>query len=517
MRDLLTLLDNLSESTGLAGRKPGDIFKNPSGEEITFNEIKFFPEGGGKYTPEELTQVLQQIEKNNNIIWQNNRSSRTGGFSIATFSNSEGVIYYGRYLESIKPNFTDNYISNDVGEYKLSTKAATKEQEKLKPSDLLTEVKNLTVENIMNQLALSLGTDSPLYAIAHNIAIGEPLPITFKKPTDVSFTAFTNYFCEILQPIALQKGQYKGNAAEAAEKFLGNNSYSKTLITFNFSKNAGLSDSKLTNQEGASVEISSKAGKGATASTKNLQEKIKQLQQTPDGANFLEKYKEEVDIIDNIRKAGQAGAPLYLATKYKIISEKEAEMVNDLRMQGPVNLNNLDELNLTPRLKKLVKSRTTNNPDRVNLYYHLMAAIAFKAADEVNENTNFSKAAADILNNGALVQVYTKATERKDSWTLKEFETVYPGESIKGVYLSADKTYYSTGINGNYTFAIDRGQGKPKVKPGDDADAIADMSSSPKYKRPEDIEGETYGVKGLTARSYKADKEKLPTAPRQRR
>jgi hypothetical protein len=465
MRDLLTLLENLNESTGLAGRKFGDVFKNPSGEEIIFNEIKFFPEGGGKYTPEELNQVLQQIEQNNNIVWQNNRSPRTGGFSIAKFSNPDGEIYYGRYLESIKPNVTDNYVPNSVGEYKLSSKSAAKEQEKVKPSDLLTEVENLTVANIMNQLAESLGTDSTLYAIAHKIAIGEPLPITFKKPTDVSFTAFTNYFCEILQPIALQKGQYTGNAAEAAEKFLGNNGYSKTLITFNFSKNAGLSDSKLTNKAGASVEISSKAGKGATASTKNLLNKIEQLQQTPDGANFLEKYKEEVDIIDNIRKAGQAGAPLYLATKYKIISEEEAEMVNDLKMQGPVNLDNLDELNLTPRLKKLAKSRTTNNPESVNLYYHLMAAIAFKAADEVNENTNFSKAAADILNNGALVQVYTKATEGKDSWTLKEFETVYPGESIKGVYLSADKTYYSTGINGNYTFAIDRGQGKPKAEP----------------------------------------------------
>lgn len=461
MRDILDKIQLLVESTGLAGRAPGDIFKNPSGEEIVFDEIKFYPEQGGKYEPEELNSMLKQTSRKRNIIWQNAMTPRTGAFSIAKFASPEGDLYFGTYLQSIKPNFTDNYVANIVGDFRYASKAASKEQEKVKPSDLLTDLTNLTVGKIMNQLAQTLGTDSPLYHIAHKIAIGEPLPITIKKPTNISFTAFTNYFCEILQPIALQKGQYKGNAGEAAERFLGNNGFSKTLISFNFAKTAGLSDSKLTNKEGASVLVSSKAGKGALASTKNLLDKIQQLQETPEGAKFLKKYSEEIDLLNNIKNFGQSGSPLYLATKYKIISDKEAEQINELKSIGPMNLDDIDELDISPRLKKIAKSRTTGTPEKVSLYYHLLAAIAFKAADEVNNKTNFSKAAADILNNGALVQVYTKATESKDSWTLEEFDTVYPGKSIKGVYLSAAKTYYSTGINGNYTFEIDRGKGKP--------------------------------------------------------
>jgi hypothetical protein len=74
------------------------------------------------------------------------------------------------------------------------------------------------------------------------------------------------------------------------------------------------------------------------------------------------------------------------------------------------------------------------------------------------------------LNNGALVQVYTKAKQDKDSWVLQSFDTVYPGESIKGVYLSASKNYFSTGIKGNFTFKIDKGTGPKKdtdhEKPG---------------------------------------------------
>ena len=91
-----------------------------------------------------------------------------------------------------------------------------------------------------------------------------------------------------------------------------------------------------------------------------------------------------------------------------------------------------------------------------------MAAVAHKAAEQVNEQTNFSKAAADILNNGALVQVYTKAKEGKTSWILQAFETVYPGDNTKGVYLSASKNYSSTDIKGNFTFKIDRGAGVSK-------------------------------------------------------
>ena len=56
MRDILDKLETLTESTGLAGRKPGDVFRNPNGEEITFNDIRFFPEGGGKFEPDNLNR-----------------------------------------------------------------------------------------------------------------------------------------------------------------------------------------------------------------------------------------------------------------------------------------------------------------------------------------------------------------------------------------------------------------------------------------------------------------------------
>lgn len=463
MRDIIDKLAYLTESTGLAGRKVGDTFKNPEGKTLTFNEITFYPEQGGKYSPEELNNIEQQIQTQlGNITWLNAKNVRMGGFGIASFTDDQGnPVYIGQYLQNVKPTKTDNYVPNQFLNYKFAGKSAAKAQSNLTPQDLLTDKTDLTIPDIMNQLAKSLGTDNPLYAVAHKIAIGEGLPITFTAPTDVSFSAFRDYFCEILQPMALQKGLYTGNAGEAAETFL-DGTFEDTLISFDQSKTAGLSDSILTNPMGKSVKISSKGGKGATASASNLVNSINELQQTNAGRKLLKKYNDVIDMLRDIQAAGQHNAPLMLGIKMNIIDQDDAKQVRQLKNTRPIDLNNLESMDISDNLKKLAKERPTNNPENTSLYYHLIAAIAHKAAEKVNDTTNFSKAAADILNNGALVQVYTKAKESKGNWTLENFDTVYPGESIKGVWLSAGKTYYSTDIKGNFTFKIDKGTGKPK-------------------------------------------------------
>ena len=218
----------------------------------------------------------------------------------------------------------------------------------------------------------------------------------------------------------------------------------------------------MVNPDGKTVKVSSKGGKGATASAKNLIDSVNDLQQTDDGRKLIKKYSQVIDLLRDMQAAGQAGAPLLLGVKYGIIDDADANTIKALKNTPPINLNTIDRLKISNNLKKLAKERTTKNPEQVNLYYHLMAAVAHKAAEQVNEQTNFSKAAADILNNGALVQVYTKAKEGKTSWILQAFETVYPGDTIKGVYLSASKNYSSTDIKGNFTFKIDKGTGVSK-------------------------------------------------------
>jgi hypothetical protein len=441
-------------STGLAGRGTGDVFRNSDGDEITFDNIIFVPRQGGKLEYKALNDALISVDSA--VQWLNTRTGRTGGYAIATFNGPAGPLYFGRYLENVKANFVSNFVPNHVAGYKLATKTALKAQAGLTPQELLTEKTDLTVNNIITQLSISLGTDSPLYAVAHRLAEGDPLPMTFAAPAGTSFSAFRDYFCEILQPIALQRGQCTGNAGEAAEIFLGG-SFDDTLISFDFSKTAGLSDSTMAKEDGKYIKVSSKGGTGATASTKNLITSIDELAHTPDGKKLLDEHPEVVEMLREIAASGQVGAPLGLGVKFAIIDDEDAAQVRDLKDVPPIKEDKIADLGLSDTLLRLTKSRKPDNPERISLYFHLIAAIAHKVAKEVNETTGFSKAAADILNNGALIQVYTEAKEDKENWTLDKFNAVYPGNSIKGVYLSASKTYYSTGIKGNFTFKIDRG------------------------------------------------------------
>lgn len=475
MRDLLDKLDILLESRGLAGRKPGDVFKNSAGEEITFNELKLYPETGGRYEPQEMDQVLRKVSTGTggNIQWKTERTARAGGFAIAIFDGPAGPLYFGFFLSEIKPNAMDNKIPNQVGDYSFAGKAAAKTKAGLSPQDLLTNKLNLSTKDIMMQLSQSLGTDHPLYAVAHHVALGHSLPVTIYAPKELSFTGFRDLFCEILQPIALQNGLFTGNAGEAAQKFLGSEGFGNTLISFDESKNAGLSDSVLEDSTGRHIKISSKGGKkGAEASVKNLVDEVEKVQDQ----RIFEEYAEVIEIVKNIKQAGQAGAPLMLGLKYGIIDETDVEFVQALKKFPAVPLQTIkDSINVfgkspSKKIINLALGRNTKNPDSVVLYYHLMAAIAHTAANKVNEGTNFSKAASDILNNGALVQVYTKATQSGDNWVLENFETHYPSESVTGVLISAGKNYSSTDIKGNFTFKILRNNASPEMLDDKDID-----------------------------------------------
>lgn len=464
MRHILDTLSVLTESTGLAGRTSGDIFKNPDGDEIVFNDIKFYPEAGGKYSPEEMDRAVEQVNSQVDIKWLNHRTAKNGGFALASFTGTTGPMVFGRYLVQISPVATHNYIPNTVEGYRLASKSAVKMQSVLTPQDVLTNKIDLTSEDILSQLREKFGEDSPLYQIAESIASGAALPIEFPKPEGISFTAFRDHFCEILQPMALQVGSYTGNAGEAAEIFLGGD-FGDTKISFDLSKTAGLSDSIMTKSTGEFVKISTKGSAGAYASSKNLIDSVNELEETDRGRELLKKHEETIDLLNTIKAKGQLGAPLYLGVKYDVISEEDADTIRKLRNLKPIDLADIEKMNLGDTLTQLALRRKTETPESTNLFYHLMAAVASKAADKVNRETNFSNAAADILNNGALIQVYTKMKEGKETWTLQSFDTVFPGESIKGVFLTAGKTYYSTGIKGNFTFRIDKGAGIDKSAP----------------------------------------------------
>jgi hypothetical protein len=122
----------------------------------------------------------------------------------------------------------------------------------------------------------------------------------------------------------------------------------------------------------------------------------------------------------------------------------------------------------------------------------MTASIAYNVADYVNKNTNFGQAASEILNNAALVQVYTNTSVSADSITITKMEAVYPSQTVTGVYLDASKVYFSTGGKGNFTFTIMKnGATEKDVNPMDPVDGLESGTEKSAATSAADLDAET--------------------------
>ena len=302
MRDLLNLIDEvLTESTGLANRKPGELWQNDQGQTLKFKNIVFYPEGGGVYDAAGLEQIKQQFA---GAHWVNNMPSK-GGVGIAVFNDEQGNdVYVGRFFQDIKPNKTDNKWKNSdiIPGFSYQSKASKKESAGYKPSDILTDLKSQTPDSLANQIVTAFGPNSDeARAITTFMQSGQS-PVRVPKG-NMQLTAFRDYMGEILQPIALVMGKkVKGNADEAAMAFFGTNNYSDCVISFNEGVSGGLYDSLLVNSEGKQIKLSSKGESGAMASVVNFLRCIEELDSTPQGRKLRAKHQEVIDIIDRLER-----------------------------------------------------------------------------------------------------------------------------------------------------------------------------------------------------------------------
>jgi len=105
----------LTESTGLAGRNPGDNFASTTGgSDIEFSVVTFYP-NVGQFEAGELATQVEDFDNQFNITWVN-KAPKAGGFGIAEFTTSTGEIkYYGRFFKNINAMKSKNTWANTNG------------------------------------------------------------------------------------------------------------------------------------------------------------------------------------------------------------------------------------------------------------------------------------------------------------------------------------------------------------------------------------------------------------------
>lgn len=493
MRNFLDIIDNitpLSEGVGLTNRKPGEKFKNHVGDIVTFQGVEFYPPSG-KFPPDDsMADAISDLKNQGmNIHWINQAAANSGGFMIASFTGENGDPYYlGKFVKEISPNrVQNNFAHNDIpGGFKFQSKAGQKENSGLKPSEWLTQFQNNTPQTILDQVIAKFGEDS---AEANALAtfINSDIPVEVARG-NMNPSAFRDYFAEVLQPIALVLGKkVGGNAAEAANIFFGPGAgYGDCTISFNNNTIGGLYDSLLVNPEGKQIKLSSKGKDGANASVTNLIKSVQELEKAPAGKKLKATFAEEIQMLTDIEKLGHFGAPIAIAEKYGIIDQGDGAKVMQLKNLGPS-----DDVTgiLSKKLQALYNERKAKDMSKIIPAEHMIAAIAYKVADYVNENTRFGEAAASILNNAALVQMYTDTSDTADTITVTKLTAVYPSSTVTGVLLDATKAYMSTQGKGNFTFKILKNGAKPTDV--NDIDGIDSLETGASASTPDELDAVT--------------------------
>ena len=480
MRDLLNLVDTLSESRGLSARKPGEIYarigSDADDDKITFQSLDFYPESGAYNSMEEMLDILDQLETEVGRKFEkvNQPSSRTRAFGVASFDTAVGRRYLVKFASDIKPVRTQNtfFQTKDIpGGFSQTDARGSKEKAGYKPSDVLTDFRSQTPDTILAQIAAKFGDQSDEYNAAVIIANATQFPVLVPAG-NMDFKGFRDYFCEMLQPcVLINGGPVRGNAAKAAEVFMGQNGFADCVVSFNTNVSGTLYDSLLVNPAGKQIKLSSKGAKGAMASVINLLKSARELEEAGLG-DIVAPYQKIIDILKIIDDGDHNSGPLELAIEQEMITPDEAEQVMSLKSVAGQKNFDIDQTTLTDNLKSIYKERTAEDPSKIVPLNHMVASIAYKVCNKINTTTNFSEAAADILNNSAFVQMYTDAAKKGDQFVIKGFTTVWPSKLFTDVTLEAQKSYSSTSSSGGkLVFNINK---EPKAVPNVEQGATTD-------------------------------------------
>jgi hypothetical protein len=518
MRDLINLL---TEATGLAGRIPGDIFLDSNGNEVSFRELKFYPSVGRFGTKEEMSaavaEIGEQLQRDGIDVIETNTDRGMLAVGVATFTDADNnVRAYIRYFQRIAANFRSNFWDNNsIPGLKLGKRSSEKLRVGYAPSEVLTQLDNLNTDSIIQQISAKFGQQSALTQLAVRVAQGGTSNI--EVPAEgIHFEAFRDLFCEMLHPIALKSGFFVGPVNESAtvaeEKFLGPGGFQTASINFSSSKTEGLSDSTLIGENGVSLKVSSKNKVGsAKASVTNLAVEARKMKEGP-SATLMNRYKDAVEIIEFIERSDSILGPLSLAKKFGIIDDEEFNTIMSLRFVDSFEYVavNLDQYpGMTDNLKTIWRRRRAKNMQDSVPYFHMVSGIAHTVAEYINNKTDFGKAASAILNNGALVQIYTNAKNMGGKIILFPFQTQYPSETVTGVVIDAGTRYKSTAISGKFGFQILKNGAKPEVTDNE-------LDGEPISKKTMDFDPEKVRV-DIKPRGRRAQSRDSDNKPREKR
>ena len=447
------------EAKGLFGRLQGDHFVNKDGREASFIRIDFYPDPDISQfeTPEQRDEAIAKYETDmhGKITWTNSPTSAQLAFAVAVLDNREGgIMLWGRYLKQTKHNMMGVWSNKDIPPgWNLATKGAVKLQVGYDPQNLIkTENVFMSSQQVINTVLKNSPEEArPTFSkVLTGLASGEPVTV-FPGMAD-QMEAIRDYFGEIMQPLGMMGGVIKGQAEEARQILADGAAWNACKVMWPMSMNAALCDSFLIAPNGQEIGISSKGGKGAKASAKNLHDAYLKAEKEGN-REIIETANFTVSVVKVVAESTALQGPIKLGKMLGIpgVDEKLLAEVNQYIKTGKTDFTGVSQ----SALDIMSAFKVNNEVKGFNTGYAIMAAVAKTVAKEVNKNPEFTRGALALLNQSSIIQVYTTMTKKGEDAVLNGFRAVYPPNFEGTIKMDGGKNYYSSRIGGKLAFSFD--------------------------------------------------------------
>ena len=443
----------LVESKGIMGRVMGDTFLKGD-DKLEFQQVDLYPLEEMQFENAESRDVyIQQLEQENNIQieWTNTPNNGSLAFGLATLTDpmlDDKITYWGRYFKQKTADMMGKWGNSQVPiGWKLQTAGAMKLDIGIDPQHLIKtdDPFNGVIEVIQAVKTNSAGTElsDSLVAALETIHTQQHPEFTGQIS---NLPALRDYFGEIMGPVALMSEMVGGQADAARDDLLSGQPWASCSIFWPMAMNAPLVDSYFTAPDGTRVGISSKGGKGAKASVKNIYDAIAKA---PD--EMKAQYQPTVNIVNIVQSNSAKDGPFRLAELYQQLPQGLEQEVNGYIKEGKK-----DYAGISPAATELFNYGTPRQDvPGFNVGYALLALLAKKVTRVINESgPEFGQGCVAFLNQSSIVQLYCKMGKNGQDARVTGWEAVYPPNFQGTVEIDGSKNYYSSRIGGKFAFGF---------------------------------------------------------------
>jgi hypothetical protein len=438
---------------GLARRNDGDLFQNPNGHKLVFKRLDMYPQNSLAFSSlKEKDGILSKIlQENNNITWTNNSSANMLCFGLAYFDDydtSNGVTFGRHFEKKNETGFVINWPGTKLNGYRLNIGSGRKETAGYNPADVFGENTHFaSLDEMMGHLETALVDKQALLAALKDIYMGR-LP-AIVKGGGKDLAALRDYAGEIAHPIALGSGLVSGNIDNARCRYLLNTPWNNCSIRWPTGKNSELYDSELSISDQHYLGISSKGGKGADPSVKNIWNNFTKHPQ------LKTQHCLAWEVVDVIYSNTAKDSPVTLS---KIFNLHDSAFLDELShvIKTESNYDLIDPIKSAYTREIMSRHDAETNNKNYNISLHLLSNIAKDVAIFLNNSEEFCHGVTESLRDLPMIQIYTKAVKNGDDMHFVGFEGLTPETFDGKIQLNAGKHYSSTALKGKYAFTWNR-------------------------------------------------------------